>query len=113
MRCAIANAACKIRDRPGALGTNAVQLAKFFGAEVSRVCSTANLELVKSLGADESIDYTKERFTKGGKIYDITFDTVGKSLFSDCLRLAKAKRNLSQGCPHRPTLDISKAIGVQ
>jgi len=67
---------------------------------------------VKSLGADESIDYTKEGFTKGGKIYDITFDTVGKSLFSDCPRSLKAKRNLSQGCPHQPILDTSKVIGV-
>jgi len=52
---------------------------------------------VKSLEADESIDYTKEGFTKGGKTYDITFDTVGKSLFSDCLRLAKSKTESISG----------------
>jgi NADPH:quinone reductase-like Zn-dependent oxidoreductase len=75
----------------GSVGTASIQVAKYFGAEVTGVCSTANLELVKSLGADMVIDYTNEDFTKNGQTYDIIFDTVGKSSFSLCKGSLKQK----------------------
>jgi NADPH:quinone reductase-like Zn-dependent oxidoreductase len=88
----------------GAVGTNAVQLAKHFGANVTGVCSTANLELVKSLGADHVMDYTQQDFTQNGETYDVIFDAVSK--YSS----ARGKKSLTKTGIY---LDVHKDSGPQ
>ncbi|MGJ7912509.1 NAD(P)-dependent alcohol dehydrogenase [Neobacillus sp. LXY-1] len=75
----------------GSVGTYAVQLAKYYGATVSGVCSAANVDLVKSLGADQVIDYTTEDISIVGETYDVIFEAVNKSSFEDCIKLLKDK----------------------
>jgi NADPH:quinone reductase-like Zn-dependent oxidoreductase len=73
----------------GSVGVFAIQLAKHFGARVTGVCSTANLDLVKSLGADEVVDYIRQDFSKAGRVYDMVVETVGKAGYSRCLKTLK------------------------
>ena len=80
-----------INGASGSVGTFALQLAKYFGAEITGVCSTRNVALVKSLGADHVVDYTQEDFTKNGKTYDIIFDAAGKTTLSQCKSSLKNK----------------------
>lgn len=94
----------------GSVGTAAVQLAKHFGARVTAVCNTKNVELVRSLGADEVIDYTRDDFTKNGKTYDVVFDAVGKHSFRRCRHSLKAGGTFTDTDPgfmwHVPLLSV-------
>jgi NADPH:quinone reductase-like Zn-dependent oxidoreductase len=80
-----------INGASGSVGSAAVQLARHLGAEVTGVCGATNVELVRSLGADNVVDYTEEDFTRSGRTYDIIFDTVGKVSFPHCRRALKRK----------------------
>jgi len=80
-----------VNGATGGIGSAAVQLSKYFGADITAVCRSKHFELVRSLGADKFIDYTKEDFTKHGEKYHYVFDTVGKSSFRKCKPLLKPK----------------------
>jgi NADPH:quinone reductase-like Zn-dependent oxidoreductase len=88
----------------GSIGTAGVQLAKYFGAEVTAVSNTKHVELVRSLGADRVIDYTKDDFTKSGETYDVIFDAVGKHAFSRC------RGSLKQGGAYVATDGLENAF---
>ena len=94
----------------GSVGTAAVQLGKHFGAHVTAVCSTKTVELVRSLGADEVIDYMRDDFTKNGKTYDIVFDAVGKHSFRRCRQSLKPGGTFTDTDPgfmwHVPMLSV-------
>ena len=94
-----------INGASGSVGSAAVQIAKVFGAEVTGVCSTANLEMVKSLGADRVIDYKNEDFTQNGQTYDIIFDVAGKRTFPVCKNSLKHR-----GIYLNPVLTFSVVI---
>ncbi len=80
-----------INGAAGGVGTFAVQIAKSFGADVTGVCSTRNVDMVRSIGADRVIDYTQQDFTKSGQRYDLLFDCVGNHSFSACRRVLNPK----------------------
>jgi NADPH:quinone reductase-like Zn-dependent oxidoreductase len=101
----------------GAIGTSAIQLAKYFGAKVTGVCSTANLEFVKSLGADTILDYTKDNFASKGELYDLIFDAVGKrksSIFKVQCKKALTPNGMyisvDDGTPKIQTEDIIEVL---
>ncbi len=78
-----------INGATGSIGSAGIQLAKYYGGEITAVCNSRNFDLVKSLGAIKVIDYTKEDFTKNGDLYDVVFDAVGKSSFFKCKTVLK------------------------
>lgn len=98
-----------IHGASGSLGAAAVQIANDLGAEVTAVCSGSNAELVRSLGAHFTVDYTKEDFTKNGKKYDVIYCTVGKSPFKGCVKSLKDGGRYLRAVHHNP-VDFFKGL---
>jgi len=89
-----------INGAAGGVGTFAVQIAKAFGAEVTGVCSAAKVEMVRAIGADHVVDYTREDFTRGGRRYDLILDNVGNRAFSDLRRVLKPQGRIIPNSGH-------------
>jgi len=102
-----------INGAAGGVGTFAVQIAKSFGADVTGVCSTRNVDMVRSIGADQIIDYTKEDFTRSGQRYDVILDCVGNRSLSACRRALKPDGVcVMAGAPKEPGLLLVRALGA-
>ena len=102
-----------INGAAGGVGTFAVQIAKSFGADVTGVCSTRNVDLVRSLGADHVIDYTREDFTRGTQRYDLLFDCVGNHSLSAFRRVLQPKgKCILVGAPHNVWLILARALAA-
>ena len=98
-----------INGAAGGVGTFAVQIAKSLGARVTGVCSARNVELLRSIGADEVIDYSHEDFARSAQHYDLLFDLVGNRSLSDCLRAVQPRGtyiSCGGGGPDRSTMDL-------
>jgi NADPH:quinone reductase-like Zn-dependent oxidoreductase len=93
-----------INGAGGSIGTFAIQLAKYYGAEVTAVDSTAKLDMLRSIGADHLVDYTQEDFTKNGEIYDVIFDVVGK------MSLSRSKRSIRQNGTYLLANPVSQMV---
>lgn len=105
-----------INGASGSLGTAAIQIAKHFGAEVTGVCSTKNIDLVKELGADDVIDYTRQDFTENENSYDLIYDTVGVRSFGDCCKALKENGVYASpvlGMPLLGQMMLSSFIGTK
>lgn len=102
-----------INGAAGGVGTFAVQIAKWLGARVTGVCSTRNVELVRSIGADEAIDYTREDFARSARRYDLLFDLVGNRSLTDCLRAVETRGtyiSCGGGSPDRSSADMLAGV---